>query len=207
MTARAWWWAATSAALYVLASIAVAVLIVWPVQYYGLLPHAASLAVWAAGWVMVSGLAALACGRLLFRLDLRTSAAAWLVLAAGALLNALVMVSLVDWGTLRYGYWDPEFVGPTGLLWHVIAGTATAGFGVLIAPREIVGPAVLCVLIGASLTALIVATNVQGVSDGIPTESWPLAVALGLSAAYAIGLAAVSTRKLLAGRSRAMTGA
>ncbi|HEY7525579.1 MAG TPA: hypothetical protein VIA82_01960 [Candidatus Limnocylindria bacterium] len=80
---------------------------------------------------------------------------------------------------------DADYIGWTAGLFAVLIGLAVAAFGVFVAPRHAVRWPLACVVFGFALTAVIVAANVPGLSDGINPESWPLAIWLGISALYA----------------------
>jgi len=45
--------------------------------------------------------------------------------------------------------------------------------------------------------AFIVLSNVPGLSDGIGDESWPLAIWVGLSGLYALGVAGLAIRRAM----------
>ena len=196
MTTRSWVWAAGSLLFWVAAWIGVAVVIVLPIQYFGLLPHPVSVALWAAAWVVLSGLGVLLTGRLVYGRFFRVPLAACLLLGVGAALNAVLMLTLIEWATREYGYWDPDHVGDTALLWYVVAGASTAGFAMLVAPPDQSGPAVVAASAAALLTVLIVTPNAPGLLDGVPPDSWAFAASMAGTVIYALVLASASLWRL-----------
>src|SRR2546425_8043522 len=112
------------------------------------LQHSIALATWAFAWVIGGGLIALAAGRIMFGAWLPVHPRAWLGLFVGAIVSAAQVSSLATWATARFGYYDPEFTGPTSILFAVVAGVAVAGFGARVAPRWALWLPLLAVLVG-----------------------------------------------------------
>lgn len=156
-----------------------------------------------AAVLALSGLASVGAtvllARLIFRRWLAVRPVAPLFWGLGVVLAIAVEMALHEWTGHRFGYYDWDFVRWTAGLSAMLVITAVATFGVLIAPVR--AAASLAVQIPAALVVcLIVASNVPGLGDGIDPESWPLAILVGLSAAYAAAAIAIG---LLARRSPA----
>lgn len=170
-----------------IASLLALVWLIGLMQLFGM-PHVAALGVCAFAWVLGSGLLALAAARLAFGGWCEVRLGAWLVLLVGAFVSAGQIAVLADWTIARFGYSDPDFVGPTFLLFAVVAGVAVAAFGVQVAPRGAAWPPLLAALGGAALGAAIMLSNVPGLADGLGSDSVPLA---GMMAAAAVYIGAV----------------
>lgn len=169
--------------------VATVAVLVWPVgQLMNLfaVPHLAALGTWAFAWVLLSGLLALGSARLVFGAWCIVRGAAWLVLLVGAGLCAAQLVVLTDWTIARFGYNESDFVGPSSVLWAVVAGLAVAGFGVQVAPRWAAWSPLVAYLVTAVIGVSILLTNVPGLSDGLGRDSGPLA-AVTVAAALYIG--------------------
>jgi hypothetical protein len=115
----------------------------------------------------------------------------------GALLAGGVQVALVDWATVRRGYFDPEMIGSTIFLFATLSGMTVAAFGTLVAPRPARSAPMLAVLVGALLSAVIVVSNARGVTGGVPLESVPLAIALILAGGFSLTVGALVIRRAL----------
>ena len=189
-------WAALSfvfflAALFAVLPVIAAVKLVWDA------PHLAQMAVWSPIWGILAVVGVLLAAQLALGTWLRPPAVAIGVAATGIALSAIVNVVLTQWETARFGYVDPEMVGPTAGLFAVLIGLAVAGFGALVAPRRLIGWPLAAVALGFVGVAIIVASNLPGLADGIAAESWPLAIWVGLSGAYALVVAGLVVRRAL----------
>jgi hypothetical protein len=174
-------------------------LLIWPIgqleHVFGV-SHVVTLGVWAFTWVLASGFLALAAARLVFGRWCEVRRLSWLLLFSGALVSAGNLAVLADWTIARYGASDPDFVGPTSLLFAVVAGVAVAGFGVRVAPGTAIWAPMLAVLGGPILATSIILENIPGLTDGLAPDSGPLAVVTLVSAAY-IGVVVVTSVALL----------
>ena len=189
-------WAALSFVFFVAALLAVlpfiaAMKLVWDS------PHLVQMAAWSPIWGVLSVLGVLVAAQLALGTWLRPSAVAIGVATFGIGLSAVLNVVLTQWQTARFGYVEPELVGLTAGLFAVLIGLAVAAFGALIAPRRLVGWPLAAVAIGFVGVAIIVLSNVSGLGDGIDTESWPLAICVGLSGAYALVTTGLVVRRAL----------
>ena len=190
----AWMLALAWGILSFLGFIATLTALVWPIgqlQQVGLLSHPSSLGVWAFSWVLGSGLIALAAARLVFGHWLGVRPAAWLLLIVGAIMSGASAVILAQWTIAKFGINEPELAGPMSLLFAVIASVAVAGFGVQVAPRWAAWAPMLGFVGGGAMGVSIILSNVPGLSDGLGTNSVPLAVVTVAAATYigAVGLA------------------
>jgi len=127
------------------------------------------------------------------------SALSLVVALLGIALGVGIEVALHEWAERRYGYYDPELVSWTAALSALVVLTALGAFGVLIAARRAVVGALVALGIVAIGVLAVVASNVPGLGDGVAPESWPLAVLVGLSGAYAVAAAVVGARRLRVG--------
>jgi hypothetical protein len=177
-------WAILSFAAFLASSLGVFVVNAG-VRAFADIPHLAEMAEWSVVWGALALTGVLLAGRLAFGRWLSVGAIALVVAVAGIGLSAVVNVVLQQWAIARFGQMDADLIGWTAGLFAVLIGVAVAAFGVFIAPRDAVRWPLAGVLFGFALTAVIVATNVPGLSDGIDPESWPLAIWLGLSGLYA----------------------
>lgn len=189
-------WAALSFVFFVAALLAVlpftaAAKLVWDT------PHLVEMAAWSPIWGVLSVLGVLLAAQLALGAWLRPPAVAIGVAAVGIGLSAVLNVVLQQWETTRFGITEPELVGPTAGLFAVLIGLAVAGFGALLAPRRLIGWPLAAVVLGFLGVAIIVASNVPGLGDGIGAESWPLAICVALSGLYALIVAGLVVRRAL----------
>lgn len=178
-------WAALSFVFFVAALLAVlpftaAVKLVWDT------PHLVEMAAWSPIWGVLSVLGVLVAAQLALGSWLRPPFLAVGVAAFGIGLSAVLNVVLQQWEVARFGITEPELVGPTAGLFAVLIGLAVAAFGVLIAPRRLIGWPLAAFALGFVLLAIIVLSNIPGLDNGIGPESWPLAICVGLSGVYAL---------------------
>lgn len=197
-------WAALSFVFFVAALLAVlpftaAAKLVWDT------PHLVEIAAWSPIWGVLSVLGVLVAARLALGARLRPSPVAIGVAAFGIGLSAVLNVVLLQWETTRFGYIEPELVGLTAGLFAVLIGLAVAAFGVLIAPRRLIGWPLAAFALGFVLVAIIVLSNIPGLDNGIGPESWPLAICVGLSGLYAVVTAGLVIRRVFE-RSEAAPG-
>jgi hypothetical protein len=194
--ARGLTWAALSFVFFLAALLAVlpliaAVRLVWDA------PHLAQMAAWSPTWGILAVVGVLVAARLALGAWLQPPPGAIAVAAVGIALSAIVNVVLLQWETARFGYIEPDMVGPTAGLFAVLIGLAVAGFGALVAPRRLIGWPLAAVLLGFIGVATIVGSNVPGLANGIAPESWPLAIWVGLSGIYALVVAGTAVRRAL----------
>lgn len=187
-------WAALSFVFFLAALLAVlpvvaAVRLVWDA------PHLAQMAVWSPIWGVLAVLGVLVAAQFALGTWLRPPAVAMGVAAIGIALSAIVNVVLQQWETARFGITEPELVGPTAGLFAVLVGLAVAGFGALVAPRQLIKWPLAAVLLGFAGMAIIVGSNVPGLANGIAPGSWPLAIWVGLSGVYALAVAGLAVRR------------
>ena len=179
------------AALFASLPLLAAVNLVWDA------PHLAQMAVWSPSWGILSIVGVLAAARFAFGAWLRPSPMAIGVAVVGLGLSAIVNVVLQQWEMTRFGITEPELVGPTAALFAVLTGLAVAAFGALLAPRRLIAWPLLAVGLGFLGVAVIVASNLPGLSDGIAAESWPLAIWVGISGLYAVAAMGLVIRRAL----------
>jgi hypothetical protein len=111
-------------------------------------------------------------------------------------LAAAVDLALHAWAVARFGYFDSDLIWWTAGLSSLVMLAGLALFGIGVAHgRAAVPPACAAVLLAAGIL-LVGWSNVPGLADGLPAESWPLAIAVGLSAVYAIVAGAIGARVL-----------
>lgn len=161
------------------------------------LPHGMMLGTGAAIATVTGAAVALLAGRLAFGRRLVASPSVWVLVSVGALLSGGVQVALVDWATVRLGYFDPEMIGSTIFLFTTLSGMTVAAFGTLVAPRLARSAPMLAVLVGALLSLFIVASNARGLEGGVPPESLPLATTLILAGGFSVSVAAFVIRRAL----------
>lgn len=192
---RALEWGILSFAGFVAAVFA----LVWPIgqmQQVGAVSHPWSLGTWAFAWVLASGLLALLAARLVFEEWLEVRPTAWLILLGGAVVSAATVTILAEWTIARFGINESELVGPMSLLFGVIAGVAVGGFGVLVAPRWAAWSPLLAVAGGGVIGAAIILSNIPGLSDGLGSQSGPLAVVTVAAALYIAVVGVLSLARL-----------
>ena len=177
-------WAVVSFALFVASSLGIFV-VNTVVRAFGDVPHTIEMAEWPIVWGALAVAGVLIAGRLVFGRWLRASVSAIVLAGVGIGLSAVVNVVLQQWAIARFGNMDADYIGWTAGLFALLIGVAVAAFGVFVAPPHVVRWPLAFVVFGFALTAVIVAANVPGLSDGIDPESWPVAIWLGISALYA----------------------
>lgn len=194
--ARGLAWASLSlvffvAALFAALPLLAAAKLVWDA------PHLAEMAIWSPVWGILSILGVLVAAQLVLGAWLKPPPIAIGIAAVGLVLSAVVNVVLQQWETTRFGITEPELVGPTAALFAVLTGFAVAAFGAFLAPRRLIAWPLAAVVLGFLGVAVIVASNLPGLSDGIATESWPLAIWVGISGLYAVVVTGLVARRAL----------
>jgi hypothetical protein len=190
VTTRAWGWASISFALFVISEI-LTIPITVAAEQIGRVPHPAGLALWAGSRTLLAGIAAFVVGRILLGRLVRSVPAAWIVLVGGVVLAGAWQAVLAEWSTGRFGYFDPDFLGPTAQLYQAVGGVAVASFAALVAPPDAARPVQLTLVLATALNIAIVAANLRGVADGIGPESIPLALTMGVVLVYSLVAAAM----------------
>jgi hypothetical protein len=180
----AWAWAASSLVVYLIAPF-VALVVLAPQGQH--LPST-GLAILPVAWTWLAAFGAVVAARLCFGAWPRVGFAAVAVLVIGGALAGWVDASLHAWAGQRFGYFEPDLIGPSSFFFAVVVGTAVGAFGVLIAPMRAVVPPALAVLAGVALTVMILVGNVPGLADGLDPESVPLAAAIALASLYVIAV-------------------
>ena len=176
--------------------------LVWPIgqlEQMAVLAHPVTLGIWAFAWVLAGGLLALLAARLVFGRWLRVGVVAWLVLLAGAAVSAAQIATQASWTMARFGYNDPQLVGPTYLLFLVVAGVAVGGLGVQVAPRKAVWSPLVAVFGGATFAIAVMFSNVHGLADGLAPDSGLLAGSMAVSLVYIALVGTLSIAHLLRG--------
>lgn len=118
-------------------------------------------------------------------------AAPWL--AAGCGIAAALEFTLLGWGSARFGRQgaDPELIGATAFLAMVLVVVSIGVCAQIVTPRASLLARLATLAVGV-IGALIVASNVPGLLDGIEAASIPLGVTVAASGVYVIGAAAFS---------------
>jgi hypothetical protein len=194
--ARGLAWAALSFALFVAALFAIFPVLA-AVRLFGETPHLAEMAAWSLIWGGLSLVGVLVAARIAFGAWLRPSPTGVAIAAVGITLSAVLNVVLQEWQIGWMGFVDPDFLGPTAGLFAVLIGLAVAVFAAYLVPRQAIGWPVAAVLLGFLGTAVIVASNLPRLEDGIPASSWPLAVVIALCGLYALVTAGLVIRRAL----------
>lgn len=119
------------------------------------------------------------------------------LLIAGAVLAAAVDASLHAWAAQRFGYFEPEIVGPTSIFFALVVAVTVAGFGSLIGPRRAALPPALAALAGVGMSGLALVGNLGGLADGLDPESIAPALIIGLASVYVFVVGVVATRAWL----------
>jgi hypothetical protein len=201
--AAPWLWAALSAAAWV-ASFFMAFAVLAGTGTIGLrVPDVGGLRTELAVLLGLFGIfaagGALAAARLVFGRWPVVVGRHTVVPLVGLALAMAVELGLHAWAAARWGSYDWDMVGWTALLSFMLVALAVATLAVHVAPRGGELPPLLAQVVGAVLVGLIVLSNVGGIMDGIEAESWPLAILVGLSAAYAAVAVVVGVRRVSAG--------
>jgi hypothetical protein len=186
---RAWEWASISFALFVIAEI-VTIPVILVADQILRVPHPLGLALWAGSRTLLAGIAAFVVGRILLGRAVRSVPTAWIVLVVGAAVAGALQAALAGWAIERFGYSDPDFLGPSAQLYQAVGGVAVASFAALVAPPNVTRPAQLSLVLATTLTIAIIAANLSGAADGIGPESIPLAATMGLVLVYSLVAAA-----------------
>jgi hypothetical protein len=160
-------------------------------------PHLAQMGAWSVIWGVLSLIGLLVAARLVFGAWLRPRPLAVAIAGVGIGLSAVLNVVLQRWETIRFGITEPELVGLTAGLFAVLIGLSVAAFGAFLVPRRLIGWPLAMVVLGFAGVAIIVLSNIPGLQDGIGADSWPLAICVGLSGAYAIVTAGLVLRRAL----------
>jgi len=109
-----------------------------------------------------------------------------LVPGAGIALAVAEELALHEWAEASLGYYDWDFIGPTAALSFLLVLVAIGVFANRIAPAAASALVAIGVYVGAALVALVIASNIPVLGDGIGPNSWPAAIAVGLAGIYAI---------------------
>ena len=189
-------WAALSftgfvASLFAVLPFTFAMKLIWDA------PHLAQMGAWSVIWGVLSLIGLLVAARLVFGAWLRPRPLAVAIAGVGIGLSAVLNVVLQRWETIRFGITEPELVGLTAGLFAVLIGLSVAAFGAFLVPRRLIGWPLAMVALGFAGVAIIVLSNIPGLQDGIGADSWPLAICVGLSGAYAIVTAGLVLRRAL----------
>lgn len=191
--AAPWIWAALSFVAYLAAAYG-ALVVTLPIRQ---LVSAADQLSLPVAWTLLAALGAIAAARLCFGTWPRVAAEAWILLATGAAFAGAVHASLHAWAGYRYGYFEPDLIGPTSVFAFVVIGVAVAGFGVQIAPRRAAVPPMLAALAGVVASVMALGGNLPGLADGLAPESVIPAWTIGAAAAYVVLVAVVATWTVL----------
>ena len=187
------------AALFAALPLLAAVKLVWDA------PHLAEMAIWSPVWGILSILGVLLAAQLALGAWLRPPPIAIGIAAVGIGLSAVVNVVLQQWEMNRFGITEPELVGPTAALFAVLTGLAVAAFAAFLAPRRLIVWPLAAVALGCLGVAIIVVSNLPGLSDGIAAESWPLAIWVGVSGLYALVATGLVIRRATGRSGEALT--
>lgn len=156
------------------------------------------MAAWSVVWGGLSLIGVFMAARLAFGSWLPLHPVGLSVAAIGIALSAIVHVVLQQWEIARFGVPEPEYVGWTAGLFAILIGLAVAVFGAYLAPKQVIGWPLTAVLLGSAAVAFIVLSNILGLSDGIADDSWPLAIWVGVSGLYVLGVAGLVVRRAVA---------
>jgi hypothetical protein len=192
--ARGLLWTALSFAVYVAALFATLPILA-VAQWFTDLPHLVQMAAWSVVWGGLSLIGVFIAARLAFGSWLPLHPVGFGIAVIGIALSAIVHVVLQQWEIARFGVPEAEYVGWTAGLFAILIGVAVAAFGAYLAPKQVIGWPLAAVLLGSAGVAITVFGNVPGLSDGIADDSWPLAIWVGLSALYALGVAWLVVRR------------
>jgi hypothetical protein len=195
--ARGLLWTALSFAVYVAALFATLPILA-VAQSFTDLPHLVQMAAWSVVWGGLSLIGVFMATRLAFGSWLPLHPVGLSVAVIGIALSAIVHVVLQQWEIARFGVPEPEYVGWTAGLFAILIGLAVAVFGAYLAPKQVIGWPLTAVLLGSAGVAFIVLSNIPGLSDGIADDSWPLAIWVGVSGLYVLGVAGLVVRRAVA---------
>lgn len=118
---------------------------------------------------------------------------------AGIALAIGVELTLHEWARVHIGQYEFDHMGITAITSRILVGCAVAAFAVALSPPGAGFPPLLSVVGAAAIIALVLVSNAPGLRDGIEPESWPLAILIGLSAAYVVGAVVIAVRRMVAG--------
>lgn len=118
-----------------------------------------------------------------------------LVAGVGLLLAVALTLVLHEWARGRYGYFDPDTVGPTWLLPGLLVALSVAVEVLRFATDRLLQLTAGIVGMSGLAAAAIVALNLPGALDGIRPESVPLAALVGALALY-LGLVGLIVARL-----------
>jgi hypothetical protein len=181
--ATPWLWAVASFGWYAASAyVTLPIVTALPAQFF------TQPLIWGAAAVV----GALLLARLVFGGWLRVSWPASALAAAGLLLAGLLEASLHAWAMQRFATFSWQLMGPTAGLFAVVVGSAVAGFGVMVAPRGASLPPLLAAVASAVVSGLVVAFNMPGLQDGLPSESVLAALFVATGGAYTLLVAAVA---------------
>jgi len=114
--------------------------------------------------------------------------------AVGIGLAVAEELALHEWAESSLGYYDWDFIGWTAALSILLVLIAIGWFAALVAPAGATRYPRAALVAAAAVVCLIVASNLPALQDGIGPHSWPVAIAVGLSAAFAVATAASAWR-------------
>lgn len=172
------WLAATGATLPVASAISPAS------------PVRVDLAVWMVLTMVVSLAVVVVSARVVFGTWPRVGSLAVLVALVGVALAIAEELLLHDWAEARFGHYDAQLVWWTASLSGLMIATSIAAFGTLVAPRGARLAPMVCQAVGTLAIVLVLATNIDGLADGIRPESIPLAIAMSLCGVFAVAATA-----------------
>lgn len=192
-----WAWAAASVAWLVPAALLAfgglaMVRLAWPGF---VLDHGMELAAFIVTW----GVLGMAGTGVLARLVLGQVAilhqAALVAAGVGLAIAAALEVALHDWAVDKFGYFEPDLMGPTVMLPLGLAPLAVAMFGVAVAPPAFDLAPRIAVIAGGLTAMAVVALNLPGTLDGIAPRAIALAVVLASVPAYVLVSWAIALRR------------
>jgi hypothetical protein len=152
----------------------------------------------ALAWGLVAAAAAAPLGRRLIP-DIRFHRQSTAMLALGLSLAAVITLLVNEYGRSRYGYFDPDAVGIAFFAGPALIAVALGTWAALAVGRDGVlmpGAAALTAVCGLALAML---PSVPGATDGIASESVPLAAGFVAAAAYGGLATAMIVRRAVAG--------
>ena len=182
-----WAWVALSSVGFVVAPF-VAVALLSPLAA---LPGVAQLALPIA-WTLIASAGVLAAGRAAFAAWPVVTAEATILLATGAAFAGATHGALHAWAGYRYGYYDPELIGPTAAFPFVVVGVAVAAFAGIVAPRGASLPPLIVAAVGIALSVMVLGGNLPGLADGLAPESIAPALVIAGASVYVAVAAGVA---------------
>ena len=151
---------------------------------------AGSLRTDIAAWIVltagVSVAVVLASGRAVFGTWLPVRPLAVAVPLIGVAVAVAEELLLHEWAEARFGHYDSELVWWTAALSGLVVATSIACFGTLVAPHGARLAPMVCQALATLAVAIVVASNLDGLRDGVRPESVLLATAVGLCGLYAV---------------------